>query len=97
MRASRALGRDRTDLTVGPIALSVDVPLRALTLRCDAPDAGVEAELTFHARTEVQQEPRFTRRIGTLTFMDYTRMTQNGAWSGHVTAEGTRLEVAPET
>lgn len=95
VRASRALGGERTELTVGPLRLSVDEPLRSLTLRCDAPDAGVEAALTFRARTEVQQEPRFTRRIGTLTFMDYTRMTQNGTWSGHVAVDGTHLDVTP--
>ena len=38
-------------------------------------------------------EPRFTRRNGTRLFMDYTRMTQNGRWSGWLSVDGRRIDI----
>ena len=42
------------------------------------------------------EEPRFTRRNGTRLFMDYTRMTQNGHWSGWLSVDGQRIEVGAD-
>lgn len=85
VRASRHLvGGERLDLSVGPIHVEIAVPLQQIRVRLDANDSGFIADLTFAARHEPIEEPRFTRRNGTRLFMDYTRMTQNGAWSGMV-------------
>jgi hypothetical protein len=58
-------------------------------------DSGVEADLTFVARTAALEEPRFTRRAETRTVMDYTRLTQFGAWEGSITIDGDRIAIRP--
>lgn len=84
LRASRRSDGERLDLTVGPIAISIDSPLEVITLRIAPNEGPLSAELTFTARHFPIEEPRFIRRNGTRLFMDYTRMTQNGRWSGWV-------------
>jgi len=93
LRASRRSGGERLDLSVGPIAVEIDAPLERLTLRIAANDGPLAAELHFTARHFPIEEPRFTRRNGTRLFMDYTRMTQNGHWSGWVSVDGARIDV----
>lgn len=93
LRASRRSGGERLDLTVGPIAIHIDVPLEVVTLRIAANDGPLVAELTFTGRHFPIEEPRFIRRNGTRLFMDYTRMTQNGRWSGWLSVDGERVEV----
>lgn len=93
LRASRRSGGERLDLSVGPIALSVDEPLERLTLRIAPNDGPVTGEITFHARHFPIEEPRFIRRNGTRLFMDYTRMTQNGRWSGWLDVGGRRIDI----
>ncbi|HZT67313.1 MAG TPA: hypothetical protein VFA11_16105 [Acidimicrobiales bacterium] len=102
LRASRALGADRLDTSVGPIRLTIEEPLRRVRLEIDdsgptGAGSGMSASLTFEARGPVFQEPPFLRRSGPLVTMDYTRMTQNGAWSGTVTAAGHTVAVEPAT
>ena len=94
LHASRWLGMERMALEVGPIRISVDEPLRRLTLRIDAPDQGIRAELSFTGRSFPIEEPRFTRRIGPRTFLDYTRLTQNGGYEGWVEVDGRRTDIA---
>ena len=96
IRASRHLvGGERLDLSVGPIHIEIVVALRQIRVRLDGNDSGFTADLTFDARHAPIEEPRFTRRNGTRLFMDYTRMTQNGAWSG--TFGGVKLDTAMGT
>src|SRR3546814_2554834 len=82
LRASRRSAGERLDLTVGPIGFAIDAPLERVTLRIAAGDGPLAGELTFTGRHFPIEEPRFVRRNGTRLFMDYTRMTQNGRWSG---------------
>lgn len=96
LRASRRSGGERLDLSVGPIAIEIDAPLERLTLRIAANDGPLAAELHFTARHFPIEEPRFTRRNGTRLFMDYTRMTQNGHWSGWLSVDGARIDVASD-
>ena len=93
LHASRWLGMERMDLRVGPIAVEVLEPLRRLKVTVEAPEHGLRAELVFEGRAFPVEEPRFTRRIGPRTFMDYTRMTQNGRYSGWVERDGERRSV----
>jgi hypothetical protein len=96
IRASRRLKSERMDLRVGPIEVRVIEPLNKLALRVGDNDSGIRADLIFEARHPPIEEPRFTRRQGPRMFMDYTRMTQNGAWSGTLAYNGaqTRLDAA---
>lgn len=93
LRASRRSGGERLDLSVGPIAIGIDTPLESLTLRIAANDGPLAAELVFTGRHFPIEEPRFIRRNGTRLFMDYTRMTQNGRWSGWLSVDGERIAV----
>lgn len=88
LHASRILHMERMDLRVGPIAVEVIEPLQRLRLRVDG--EGIQAELRFEGRAFPVREPRFMRRIGPRTFMDYTRFTQNGRWSGWIEVDGAR-------
>jgi hypothetical protein len=93
LHASRWLGMERMDLRVGPIAIEVLQPLQRLKLVVQAPEQGVAAEIVFEGRAFPIEEPRFIRRNGPRAFMDYTRLTQNGRYSGWIEVEGVRTAV----
>jgi hypothetical protein len=69
---------------VGPISIEVTSPMREATIRVDAAELGFAGELQFVARTYAIEEPRQTRHDGARLFMDATRVTQLGTWSGAV-------------
>jgi len=92
LHASRELGMERLDLEVGPIRIEVVEPLHKLRLIVDG--EGMSAEIEFTSRAFAIEEPRFTHRIGPRTFMDYTRMTQNGHYEGWIEVDGVREEIA---
>jgi hypothetical protein len=92
LRASRsAVLLDRMATRVGPIEVEVLEPLRSLRVRVASPEHGVAADLVFTGRARAVEEPRFTRRAGARTLMDLTRLTQNGAWRGHLELDGRRI------
>src|SRR6476469_5127980 len=62
VRASRELGSDRLDTSIGPLSVEVVEGLVTLRVRCAANEWGVEADLTFTGTVEALEEPRtFTR------------------------------------
>jgi len=93
LHASRWLGMERMDMSVGPISIEVLEPLNRLKLKVDAPDKGIRAEIVFEGRAFPIEEPRFIRRNGPRTFMDYTRLTQNGRYTGWLEVDGKRENV----
>lgn len=93
LHASRWLKMERMDLTVGPIAIEVLEPLRRLKLTVTAPEQGIAAEIVFEGRSFPIEEPRFVRRNGPRTLLDYTRLTQNGRYSGWIEVDGARTSV----
>ncbi len=100
VRGSRLLGDDRLDLSVGPITVEIVEPLHQLRVVVAAPEAnggGVAADLLFTARGPAFEEPHYRWAPGHLTVMDITRMTQNGTWSGHITAGGRTITLTDET
>ena len=72
LHASRILGMERMDLTVGPVRIEVIEPLQTLKVTLERAE-GLACELTFEGRAFPIEEPRFTRRNGPRMFMDYTR------------------------
>jgi hypothetical protein len=94
IHASRILNMERFELQVGPIRIEVLEPLRKLKITVQATD-GVAAELIFEGRSFPVKEPRFTQRNGARTVMDYTRMTQNGRYTGWIEVDGKRAKLAP--
>jgi hypothetical protein len=95
LHASRELNMERMDLTVGPISIEIVEPLRQLVVRVAG--EGISAELHFTGRAFPIEEPRFTYRIGPRTFMDYTRMTQNGHYTGWIEVDGKREALHAQT
>jgi len=94
VHASRRAPRERTDLSVGPVSVRIDEPLRRLSVKVADNEAGLRAELVFIARTVACEEPRFTHRnSANRVVMDYTRLTQFGRWEGWVSVGGERIVV----
>jgi hypothetical protein len=96
VHASRRAPLDRVDMRVGPITVEVVEPLKRLRLVVAPNESGIEADVTFTNLTAAMQEPRFTRHAGSRVVMDYTRLTQFGAWEGWISVDGERIEVRPE-
>ncbi len=92
VHASRWLS-DRMELTVGPIRIEVLEPLKRLKIIVDAPEQNLTADIIFEGRAFPIEEPRFMRRLGTRGFMDYTRLTQNGRYTGWIELDGKRENV----
>jgi hypothetical protein len=82
---------DARSTLVGPISIELVEPMRVATVRVDAPREGLRGELTFTARTVAIEEPRQTRYDGARVFMDVTRATQLGTWSGWLEIAGERI------
>jgi hypothetical protein len=96
VNASGRAPLDRTHTAVGPIRVEVVEPLRQLRLIVDgAADWGMQADLTFRARTVAFAEPHFDWRQGIDVVFDYTRLTQLGAWEGELDVDGTTVTLDP--
>ena len=93
LRASKRMSSERLDLTVGPITVSIVEPLQKLRLTVAGNDSAITADILFTARHQPIEEPRFIRRDGPRLQMDYTRMTQNGGWSGTITVDGQSIDI----
>ena len=92
VRASRQLGEDRMDTTIGPLRVEVVEPLRKLRVVCEPSDAsaeaGVELDATFEGSVPAYLEPRhFNREFERVTF-DTQRLAQTGRWSGRMKVGG---------
>ena len=96
LHASAELGMERLDLVCGPIRIEVIEPLKTLRIVVEETD-GIAAELTFTGRSFPIEEPRFIHRFGPRTFMDYTRMTVNGHYTGWVSVDGKKTKLAKGT
>lgn len=96
VRASRLASTERTETSVGPISVAVVEPLERLRLSVAPNPWGISGELLFTRRAVPLEEPRFLRRLGGRIFMDYTRLTQHGDWSGVLQIEGERIDVGAQ-
>lgn len=96
VRASDALSDDRMNLSVGPFSITVDVPLRQLTLRCAAdpgdPD-GLSYDLTWTAEFPAVWEPHHTQRRGDRLILEGRRFVQAGNVTGTIRAKGEEFTV----
>jgi hypothetical protein len=97
VRASRLLGNDRMDTRVGPISVQVVEPLRKVRIRVAKNKWGIAGDLVFDARSLPNEEPHFFRLARNVPVMDYTRMTQHGAWSGKLSCDGQSFDLAQDT
>jgi hypothetical protein len=86
---------ERGHTTVGPITVEVVKPMEQLRVIVESNVHGLEADLVFDARTVAVEEARQTMSIDNVAFLDMTRMTQAGSWSGWLSVDGTRIEIDP--
>lgn len=100
VRASDALGDDRMDLSVGPLRITVDEPLKRITLHCDADPAdpeGLSYDLTWTAEFPAVWEPHHTQRRGDRLMVEGRRFVQAGNVRGTIHAKGERFTLDPTT
>jgi hypothetical protein len=98
VHASRRAPADRADANeVGPIRVVVVDPLHTLRVVVDAPEHGLRADLTFVRRSDPIEEPHFHHQVGVRVLLDYTRLTQFGAWEGWLEVDGERTDLEPAT
>ncbi|GAB2633494.1 hypothetical protein ABI214_14920 [Prescottella soli] len=98
-RASKALGSDRMDVTVGPLRIEVLEGLHRLRVVLEptpeAPD--LSFDLVFESDVPAALEARhFHRQLERVTF-DTQRFVQTGRWSGTLTVDGETIPVTPDT
>jgi hypothetical protein len=96
VRASRALGHDRADTSVGPIRIEVLEGLRRLRVVCEPNEWNLSCDVTFEGMHFPFEEPHFLRRQGNRVVMDYRRLTQVGRWSGTIQVGDRSYDVAPD-
>jgi hypothetical protein len=96
VRASRHSAGERLETNAGPIEIRIIEPLKQIQILLSDNESGITADICFGARHNPVEEPRFIRRNGTRLFMDYTRMTQNGTWSGTLSMPGKVIPLTPD-
>src|SRR5437660_4004666 len=96
VRASRELGADRGDTSVGPLHVEVLEGLRRLRLVLDENEHGLDFDLTWDAHDPAHLEPRhFDRSLGRV-LIDSARFAQTGRWSGKLRIGERAVDVTPE-
>ncbi|MHB8669656.1 MAG: hypothetical protein ACYDAD_03705 [Acidimicrobiales bacterium] len=95
VRASRELGTDRMDTTVGPLRVEVLEGLRRLRVVCEPNEWGLEFDLSWEGSVPAIEEPRhYRRQHGRVTF-DTMRLAQTGRWTGRLRVGDENFEVDP--
>ncbi|MFD5416302.1 hypothetical protein [Streptomyces nojiriensis] len=98
VRASDALTDDRMNLSVGPLSITVDVPLKQLTLRCAADPAdphGLSYDITWTAEFPAVWEPHHVQRRGDRLMLEGRRFVQAGQVTGTIRAKGEEFALTP--
>jgi len=96
VRASRELGPDRMDTSVGPFHVEVLEGLRRLRVVLEPNDFGLWFDLTWEGSVPAQVEPRHFVRWQERVMFDSRRLAQTGRWTGVITQDGAVTEVVPD-
>ncbi|GAA5112186.1 hypothetical protein [Haloechinothrix salitolerans] len=97
VRASRELGADRMDTTVGPFRIEVLEGLRRLRVVLEPTEHDLAFDLTFTGAVAPVLEPRHVlRQPQGRVIIDSSRLAQTGTWSGTLTVAGTDYDVTPD-
>ncbi|MFD5891955.1 hypothetical protein ACFWHQ_39240 [Streptomyces sp. NPDC060334] len=98
VRASDALGDDRMNLSVGPLRITVDEPLKRIGLHCDADPAdpeGLSYDITWTAEFPAVWEPHHVQRRGDRLMLEGRRFVQAGNVTGTIRVRGEELTLTP--
>ena len=96
LRASRELGSDRLDTSVGPYGIEVLEGLRRIRITVEPNEWGITADLTFTGTVDALEEPRTFIRSYERVQQDVSRFAQVGVWEGRFTVAGRTFEVSPD-
>ena len=96
VRASRELGIDRMDTTVGPFRVEVIEGLRTLRVVLEPTEHDLEFDLTWEGIIPAQAEPRHFIRQQERVIFDSVRLAQTGRWTGYVRSGDEEFIVTPE-
>jgi hypothetical protein len=96
IHASRVMDQERMDTRVGPISIHVVEPLKTLQIRIDPNEYGISGNITFKGRVKAFEEPRFQYKSGNRILFDYTRLTQNGTYTGQLNIKGKEVPLGDE-
>ncbi|MFB7983090.1 hypothetical protein [Streptomyces vinaceus] len=98
VRASDALTDDRMNLSVGPLRITVDEPLKRITLHCDPDPAdpdGLSYDITWTAEFPAVWEPHHVQRRADRLMLEGRRFVQAGHVTGTVRAKGEEYDLTP--
>lgn len=96
VRASDALGDDRSAQRVGPLRIEVLEPLHRLRLvgvATEAAGASLAYDLEWEGSFPAVEEPRHLYRVGGRLILDACRFAQVGTWAGEIVVDGEHIEV----
>ncbi len=96
VRASRELGSNRLESTVGPLGVEVVEGLKTLRVWCEPNEWDLDFELTFQGAVPAQEEPVTFRRTGTRMTEHTSRFAQVGSWEGQIRVGGKKYDVTPD-
>jgi len=96
VRASRELGADRMDTSVGPFRVEVLEGLRRLRLVLAPNEWDLDFDLTWEGAVPATREPRHHVRQQERVVFDSVRLAQTGRWTGRLRVAGQTHEVTPD-
>jgi hypothetical protein len=96
VRASRELGADRMDTSVGPFRVEVIEGLRRLRVILEPNEHGLEFDLSWEGVIPAQAEPRHFMRMQERVIFDSVRLAQTGRWTGFVRSGGAEFRITPD-
>jgi hypothetical protein len=96
VRASRELGADRMDTSVGPFHIEVLEGLKRLRVALEPNEWGLDFDLTWEGTIPATREPRHFIRQRERVVFDSVRMAQTGGWSGRLRAGDESFDVTPD-
>jgi hypothetical protein len=96
VRASRELGADRMDTSVGPFRIEVLQGLKRLRVVLEPNEHGLEFDLTWEGAIPAQAEPRHFIRQQERVIFDSVRLAQTGRWTGHVRSGDRDFAITPD-
>jgi hypothetical protein len=96
VRASRELGADRMDTSVGPFRVEVIEGLRRLRVVLEPNEHGLEFDLTWEGVIPAQAEPRHYLRMQDRVIFDSFRLAQTGRWTGRVRSGDQEFTITPD-
>ena len=96
VRASRELGLDRGDISVGPFRVEVMEGLQRVRYILEPTEHDIAMDVEWQASMPAWLEPdQVIRRHGRLMF-DTKRFAQTGTWKGTLNVGGTDYQVTPD-